>query len=44
MDEWVGTGMDGGWLCVVLVEERTQREQIINKRKDRKFFFLSGNR
>ena len=43
MDEWVGTGMDGGWLCVVPVEETTEREQII-KRKKGKIPFLPANR
>ena len=44
MGEWIGTGMDGGWLCVVPVEEKTEREQIIDKRKKGNFPFLPANR
>ena len=44
MDELVGTGIDRGWLCVVPVEERTERKQIIDKGKKGKIPFLPANR
>ena len=39
MDEWVGTGMDGGWLSVVPVEETTERNRLLI-RKRREIFLL----
>ena len=40
VDEWVETGMDGGWLCVVLIKERTERSRLLTRKRREKFLFF----